>query len=178
MGNPTGPVKNSRMSKIGDMWRDRDWMAIANPLGSGWDQPVDYLSAPTDAFPSGVAIDYNAPGVHRRYSVLSNVEFVGGTLVGVDVYWAAPANGVPNKIPNKFDPWTYAYAVTVPRGVRRLTIKPTAMSNRISAMRVNGVALRQGASRSLRVRPGQRITVDVVAADRRTRSTYAFTVQN
>lgn len=178
VGNPTGPVKNSRMSKIGDMWRDRDWMAIANPLGSGWDQPVDYLSAPTDAFPSGVAIDYNAPGVHRRYSVLSNVEFVGGTLVGVDVYWAAPANGVANKIPNKFDPWTYAYAVTVPRGVRRLTIKPTAMSNRISAMRVNGVALRQGASRSLRVRPGQRITVDVVAADRRTRSTYAFTVQN
>ena len=90
VGNPTSPTtRNSRMSMVGDMWRDKNWMAVGNPLGTGLDSPVDYFTAPTTAYPCGATIDYNTADGYRKYSVLSNIEIGGGTLVGVDVYWAA-----------------------------------------------------------------------------------------
>ncbi|WP_169517083.1 cadherin-like beta sandwich domain-containing protein [Azohydromonas australica] len=176
-GNPTSPTtRNSRMTMVGDMWRDKNWMAIGNPLGSGLDQPVDYFTAPTTAYPCGATVNYNAADGFRKYSVLSNIELVGGTLVGVDVYWAPPANGVPNKVSNKFDPWTYAYAVTVPAGTTSLVVKPTAMSNLVSSMKVNGTALAQGASTTVAVAPGSVVTIDVVSPDGSSTSSYKLTV--
>lgn len=175
-GNPTSPVRNSRMSKVGDMWRDRNWIAIGNPLGSGWDQPVDYLTAPTTAYPCGATIDYNAVDGYRKYSVLSNVELDGGTLVGVDVYWAPPANAVDNKLTDKFDPWTYAYTVRLASGADSVRITPTAMSNRITSMRVNGVPVAQGDGLTVDASIGGVITVDVVAPDGVTTSRYTFTM--
>jgi len=96
--------------------------------------------------------------------------------VGVDVYWAPPANGTPNKLPNKFDPWTYAYTVNAPPGTTSLFIRPTAMSNRISAMKVNGAALAQGAGTAVAVAPGTVITVEVVSPDGSSTSSYKLTV--
>ena len=177
VGNPTSPTtRNSRMSMVGDMWRDKNWMAVGNPLGSGLDGPVDYFTAPTTAFPCGATIDYNTADGYKKYSVLSNLEITGGTLVGVDVYWAPPANGTPNKLPNKFDPWTYAYTVNAPPGTTSLFIRPTAMSNRISAMKVNGAALAQGAGTAVAVAPGTVITVEVVSPDGSSTSSYKLTV--
>lgn len=176
-GNPTSPTtKNSRMSMVGDMWRDKNWMAIGNSLGTGLDSPVDYFTAPTTAYPCGATVNYNAADGFKKYSVLSNIEFTGGTLVGVDVYWAAPANGVPNKVPNKFDPWTYAYVVNVPAGTRSITVQPTAMSNNIASMKVNGAAIAQGGSSTVAVAAGTVIAVDLVSPDGSTTSHYAFTV--
>lgn len=175
-GNPTGPVRNSRMSKVGDMWRDKNWIAVGNSLGGGWNQPRDYLSAPTDVFPSGVGVDYNAPGGHLRYSVLGNVEFDGGDLVGTDLHWAAASYGVENKLTNKFNPWVYDYEVTVPDGIRALTITPTALSNNMRSMTVNGTPVTQSSSIRVPVRHGTTIQVDVVAPDGDTTSNYTFTV--
>ncbi len=163
-----------RMSMVGDMWRDRNWMAIG-PIGK-YAEPADYLSRPTTAYACGATIDYNAAGGHLKYSVLSNVEFAGGELVGVEVSWSAPANGIANRQSGKFDPWTYAYAVRVPAGTRSLAIKPTAMSNRIRSMKVDGKALKQGASATVAVSAGSRITVEIVSPDGSSASTYTFTI--
>ncbi len=176
-GNSTSPfTKGSRMTKIGDMWRDKNWMAIGNALGGNWGTAINYLTAPTTAYPCGATIDYNATDGHKKYSVLSNVEISGGNLVGVDVYWAAPSNGVPNKLSNKFDPWTYAYTINVATGTSSITFKPTAMSNKITSMKVNGTTIKQGSSVTLSVSAGSKITVDIVAPDGVTTSTYVFTV--
>jgi len=177
VGNPTSPTtRNSRMSMVGDMWRDKNWMAVGNSLGTGLDSPVDYFTAPTTSFPSGAAINYNTADGYKKYSVLSNLEIAGGTLVGVDVYWAPPANGVPNKLSNKFDPWTYAYTVNIASGTSSLLIRPTAMSNNISAMRVNGAAVAQGSGSSVAVAAGTVITIEVVSPDGSSTSSYKLTV--
>ncbi len=169
-----GTKGGDRMSIVGDMWRDKNWMAIG-PIGK-YAAAVDYLSAPTTAFPTAVSVNYNSADGYKKYSVLSNVQFTGGTLVGVNVYWAAPANGTPNTLPNKFDPWTYVYTVNVPAGTSSIVIKPTAMSNKISSMKVNGTALAQGNSTSVAVAAGSTITVEVVSPDGSSTSTYTFKV--
>jgi hypothetical protein len=177
LGNPTSPTtKNSRMSMVGDMWRDKNWMAVGNPLGTGLDSPVDYFTAPTTSFPSGATLNYNTADGYKKYSVLSNLEIIGGTLVGVDVYWAPPANGVPNKLSNKFDPWTYAYTVNIASGTSAILVKPTAMSNNIKALKVNGAAVAQGSVASVAVAAGTVITVDVVSPDGNSTSSYRLTV--
>jgi glyoxylase-like metal-dependent hydrolase (beta-lactamase superfamily II) len=169
-----GTRGGDRMSMVGDMWRDRNWMSIG-PIGK-YASPVDYFSAPTTAFPCGANIDYNTTDGYRKYSVLSNIELDGGTLVGVDVYWNAPTNGVANKIANKFDPWTYDYTIKVPPGARSIVIKPVAMSNRVASMKLNGKAIRQAESNSVAVVTGGRITIEVVSPDRSSTSRYTLQV--
>jgi hypothetical protein len=169
-----GTKGGDRMSIVGDMWRDKNWMAIG-PIGK-YAAPVDYLTQPTTAFPCGAAVNYNAADGYRKYSQLANVEIEGGTLVGVDVYWAAPANGVPNRLPGKFDPWTYAYTVNVPRATGRIAVRPFAMSGKAVALRVDGVAVSQGASAAVAVAAGSRFTIEVVSPDGTATSVYAFSV--
>lgn len=169
-----GTKGGDRMSIVGDMWRDKNWMAIG-PIGK-YASPVDYLTQPTTAFPCGAVINHNAAGGHRRYSQLANVEIDGGTLVGVDVHWAAPANGVPNRLPDKFDPWTYAYTVNVPRAAGRIVVRPFALSGRSSAIRVDGAGVAQGAPSAVAVAAGRRFTIEVVSPDGAATSVYVFTV--
>lgn len=177
LGNPTSPTtRNSRMSMVGDMWRDKNWMAVGNSLGTGLDKPVDYFTAPTTAYPCGATVDYNTADGFKKYSQLSNVEISGGTLVGVDVYWAVAANGTPNKLSNKFDPWTYSYGITVPAANSSIVFTPTAMSNNAASIKINGTTVAQGTSTTLSVSTGTTITVAVVAPDGATTSTYVFNV--
>lgn len=171
-----GTAGKSRMSMVGDMWRNKNWMAVGNSLGSNLGLPIDYFTAPTTAYPCGATIDYNAADGYKKYSVLSNIEIAGGTLVGVNVYWAAPANGIANSLPNKFDPWTYDYTINVPAASNSIVITPTAMSNIITSMKVNGSSVAQGSSTSVAVSAGSKITIDIVAADGITKSSYTFTV--
>lgn len=94
----------------------------------------------------------------------------------MDVYWAAPANGTPNKLSNKFDPWTTAYTVNVPSGTSSIVLTPTPLSSKVTSMKVNGAAVAQGGSSTVAVAAGTRITVDVVAQDGSTTSSYVLTV--
>jgi glyoxylase-like metal-dependent hydrolase (beta-lactamase superfamily II) len=169
-----GTKGGDRMSMVGDMWRDRNWMAIG-PIGK-CAEPVDYLTRPTTEYPCHASIDYNTADGYRKYSVLSNLEVSGGTLVGVEVYWNTPANGVANRQSNKFDPWTYEYAIKVPASTRSIAIKPTAMSNRIASMKVNDAAVAQASTTTVAVSAGSRIIVDVLSPDGSTRSTYTLKV--
>jgi hypothetical protein len=164
------------------MWHDKNW--IANELGGAYSATtLDCLTKPTAAagYTTNATIDYNGTDGYKKYSQLSNVEFTGGTLVGVDVYWAAPASaangGVEHKLSNKFDPWTYAYTVKVGASVGSITIKPTPMSTKATSLKVNGSVITRGSSVTVNVSAGTVITVDVTAQDGVTTSNYTFTVQ-
>ncbi len=170
-----GPSALQRMSIVGDMWRDKNWMALW--IGGTMGGPADYLSRPVATFPTRATIDYNAPGGIDRYAVLSNLEIRGGTLAGVDLALAPPANGVANVLRNKFDPWTYAYDVTVPAATASIDVVPTAMSTRIASMTIDGVAIASRKARTVPVADGTRITIVVTAPDRTTTGTYVLTVK-
>lgn len=177
-----GTKGNNGMLNVGDVWRNKNWIAV-EPGQKYSDTTLTILSSPTNSTfrPSNpIPVDYNAADGYKKYSVLSNIEISGGDLVGVDVYWGAPqSNGsgtVACKLPNKFDPWTYAYTINVPTATNSITIKPTAMSNKITSMKVNGASVAQGASATVSVSAGTKITIDIVAADGSTSSSYTFTV--
>jgi hypothetical protein len=163
-----------RMSMVGDMWRDRNWMAIG-PIGK-YAAPVDYLSKPSSDYPCNATLDYNQPGGHLQYSVLSHLGIEGGTLLGVDVYWAPPANGAPNRQAGRFDPWTYDYVIRVPMGTRTLTLTPRAMSNKVRAIRLDGRAIAQASSHEVPVSAGSRIVIEITSPDGTSTSRYGFTV--
>jgi hypothetical protein len=165
-----------RMSMVGDMWRDKNWMAIG-PIGK-YAEPVDYLTKPTAAYKCGATIDYNTADGFRKYAVLSNVEIEGGALVGVDVYWAPPANGVANKQAGKFDPWTYDYTINAPAGARSITIKPTPMSKKVASLKVNGAPLKPGGAATIAIANGALISVEVVSPDATVTSAYKFTIKS
>ncbi len=169
-----GSKGGDRMSMVGDMWRDKNWIAIG-PIGK-YASPVDYFTKPTTAYPCGATLDYNTADGFRKYSVLSNIEIDGGTLVGVDIFWAAPVNGIANTQVNKFDPWTYNYRITVPAATRSIMIGPTAMSSKVRSMAVNGTTLKQGTTTTVAVSDGSKITVDIVSPDGASTSNYIFTI--
>jgi glyoxylase-like metal-dependent hydrolase (beta-lactamase superfamily II) len=173
---PSGrPMGRQRTSVVGDMWRDKNWVALW--VGGNWGDPVNYLTAADPPYKCNNTIDYNAPGGIRKYSVLSNIEIAGGDLVGVDLTWAPPANGVDNTLPHKFDPWTYAYDITVPADRSTITVTPTAMSRKIASMKLNGVAVPSGTARTIAGADGSQFTIDVVAPDGVTASHYVFTLK-
>lgn len=178
-----GTKGNNGMLNVGDPWRNKNWIAL-EPGQQVSATALTILSSPTNStFRQGtspIPVDYNVADGYKKYSVLSNIEISGGNLVGVDLYWGAPqSNGtgtVACKVPNKFDPWTYAYTINVPMANSSITIKPTAMSNKITSMKVNGAAVAQGASTTVSVSAGTKITIDIVAQDGSTASSYTFTV--
>lgn len=161
-----------RMSKVGDMWRDKDWMAIG-PIGK-FASPVDYFTSPTTSYPCGARIDHNAPDGHRKYAVLGSVKFEGASLVGVDVHWGPAANGVANKLPNKFDPWTYAYDVTLATGVREVVLRARPLSMRVQSLTVNGQPCRPAEAVRVPARAGGNIVIELVSPDGSERARYVF----
>ncbi|MBP7110323.1 MAG: S-layer homology domain-containing protein [Firmicutes bacterium] len=173
-GNNDAP--NSRTTLIGDMWKDgTNWMSL-KLIGIMGDNS-EYLTASP--------INYNGKDGHLKYSVLSNIEFEGGDLVGTTLAWRAPGAEftwggvkmtVPNSLPDKFDPWTYDYKVEVPASVSKITVTPTAMSNKITSMKLNGKPIEQRSANVVDVVDGTVITIEVVAPDHATTSTYTFTV--
>lgn len=70
---------NSRTTLIGDMWKDgTNWIAIKLPGLMG--DATEYLTSSP--------INYNGKDGYLKYSVLSNIEFEGGELVGTTLEWA------------------------------------------------------------------------------------------
>jgi hypothetical protein len=163
---------------IGDPWHNKQW-ATCQPGWGKIDVPTINLTKPTAAagYTTNATIDYTATDGIKKYSVLSNIEFDGGTLVGVTVAWAAAGTGKPaNQLPNKFDPWTYAYTVNVPAATNSIVVRPTAMASKFTSMKVNGTTVTQTSSTTVAVSAGSKITVDIVAPDGVTASSYTFTV--
>lgn len=169
------PMPNRRMVVVGDMWRDKNWTGMW--VDGAYDGPVNYMTAAHPDYPCANAINYNAADGFKKYSVLSNIEIADGDLVGVDVSWAPPADGVANSLPNKFDPWTYAYDVKVPAANKSIVVTPTAMSGKITSIKLNGAAIQSGASHRVAVSDGAKIAIDVVAPDGVTKSRYVLTIR-
>ncbi len=167
----------SRTTLVGDMWRDgTDWIALG--IGGIMGDDYDYLTSEPK--------NYNGNGF-KKYSELSNIVFEGGDLVGVDLAWdVTPEDfmfggeltaGVPNSVPDKFDPWTYDYTVSVPAETDVITVIPTPMSTQISYMTLNGLIVDYESRNDVEVADGDVISVELVAADAITSSRYTFTVR-
>jgi len=174
-GNNNRPY--SRTTLIGDMWKDgTDWISLLLPGIMGDD--TEYLTSSP--------VNYNGDDGVLKYSVLSNVEIEGGELVGTTLSWGpmpepfAWAGGtlsVPLSLPNKFDPWTYEYVIKVPATNDEITFIPTTMSTRVRSIRVNGDEVGYRSRNTLPVADGSVITVETVAPDNQSRSSYTFTVE-
>ncbi len=174
--DPGGRPNNKRRTSIvGDMWRDKNWIALW--IGGSWGGPVNYLTGANSDYKCNNKIDYNAPDGINKYSILSNIEIIDGELVGVDLTWAPPSNGVSNTLANKFDPWTYEYKIKVPAANESITIVPRAMSNRITSMTIGGVAIQSGKSKRTPVTDGTQVKIDIVAPDGVTKSQYLLTIE-
>ena len=114
----------------------------------------------------------NATGA-STYSQLSNIEFVGAELVGVDFQWNATSSNV---IPNMFHPWNYDYTINVPTDKDTISVIPTTLSTKVTSIKLNGKEVAYRSSNNVKVENGTVITIDVVAPDGVTTSTYTFTV--
>lgn len=178
--SPTLRGKNdapgSRTVIIGDMWKDNtDWISLK--IGGVMGDNYEYLST--------APINYNGNGF-MKYAVLSNLEVDGGELAGVDAEWAKPTAPfqwagksitVSNALPNKFNPWVYSYIIRVPRGTENITIRPIAMSNRITYMLYNGIMVVNRAPLTVSAKNGGIFTIKIVAPDTLTTAIYTFTVK-
>jgi hypothetical protein len=166
----------SRVTTIGDMWKDRtNWISLS--IGGTLGDHYEYLTNNSTA-------NYNSGG-HAKYSVLSNIEIVGGDLVGTVVKWAEPKTfewagekiTVPNELPDKFDPWTYDYTINVPASNKSITIIPTSMSAKVTEIRLDGDLVGYRSRNEVKVTNGQVIKITVVAPDGATTSKYSFTIK-
>ena len=173
------------MLMVGDMWRNKNWIALEpgqTVAASG--TTLSVLSSSANAWSAGLPYNYNSADGYKKYSVLSNIEITGGTLdlSTTTVTWGAgQTDGTATSFPYAltgcfFDPWKYAYTINVPAATSSITIKPTALSSKITSMKVNGTTVAQGASTSVSVSAGSTITITIVAADGSTSSTYTFTI--
>ena len=166
----------TRVTTVGDMWKDgTNWisLAIGGTLGDGY----EYLTSNSTA-------NYNAGG-YTKYSVLSNIDILGGDLVGTTVTWADPKTfkwsskdiTVPNALPDKFDPWTFDYTINVPAKNKKITIIPTSMSTKVKEIRLNGKIVKYRSTNEVEVKNEQVIEVSVVAPDGITTSSYSFKIK-
>ncbi len=167
---------NSRVTTIGNMWKDgTDWISLS--IGGKMGDDYEYLTNNSTA-------NYNGEG-YKQYSVLSNIEIEGGDLVGTTVEWKEPVTfnwegkeiSVANALPDKFDPWTFDYVIKVPASNDKITIIPTTMSTKVTEIRLNGNAIGYRSHNEVEVSDGQNIQISVVAPDGKTSSTYSFTVE-
>lgn len=174
-GNNDAP--NSRTTIIGDMWKDgTDWIALKLAGIKGDD--TEYLTSNP--------INYNGENGYMKYSVLSNIEIVGGKLVGKTIgfgptsnpfSWGGNTITVNNSLSNKFDPWSYNYIIEVPKSNDNITLIPTTMSTQVKSIRINGKKVDYRSKNILAVSDGTVIKIDIVAPDKVTTSTYTFTVE-
>ncbi len=167
--------RRSRVSTIGDMWKDgTDWISLS--IGGTLGDDYEYLTNNSTA-------NYNAGG-YTKYSVLSNIDIIGGDLLGTTVEWAEPRTfdwageeiTVQNSLPDKFDPWTYEYTINVTDPSKKITIIPTTMSTKVKEIRLNGKLVQYRSENELTVEDGQIIEITVVAPDGKTTSKYSFAI--
>ena len=180
----------ARTTITGNMFTDLyNWSAI-NLGGVFGTTPYSYLSSPTTVSSSHPTIDFAQPNAHLKYAVLGNIELTGATLVGTTVTWAAPntqvtlsdqslwpATGpVPNSLPNKFNPFVFAYTINVPSGTTRIGVAPIPLASKVKRITVNGNDILPQTSVEVTVANGSVITIVVTAPDATTTETYTLTV--
>ncbi|HYQ57804.1 MAG TPA: cadherin-like beta sandwich domain-containing protein [Draconibacterium sp.] len=167
---------NSRVTTVGDMWKDgTNWVSLS--IGGRFGDDYEYLTINSTA-------NYNAGG-HVKYSVLSDIVIEGGNLVGTTVAWAEPGTfnwageeiTVPNALPNKFDPWTYEYTIEVPTENDKITIIPTTMSTKVKEILLDGNPVGYRSENEVNVSDGQVVEISVTAPDGITTSTYSFKIE-
>ncbi len=175
--SPSLRGRGSRVTTIGDMWKDgTDWISLS--IGGTLGDDYQYLTSNSTA-------NYNAGGF-VKYSVLSNIEIEGGDLVGTTVEWAKSRSfdwagkkmAVPNSLTDKFDPWTYNYTIKVPAENSKISLTPVTMSTQVKEILLDGKSVEYRSENEVEVYNGQVIDITVTAPDGTTKSTYSFTIES
>lgn len=154
-----------------------EWVSITfGGPAVGSNAAPNYLSSGSDWSRIPTGVNYNTENAENgavTYSQLSNIEFEGAELVGVDFQWGSNAGYV---IPNMFHPWVYDYTIKVPEDSDTVSVIPTTMTTNATSIKVNGKSVDYKSSTLVAAEQGAVITVEVVAPDGETTSTYNFTV--
>ena len=168
--------RRSRVTTVGDMWKDgTDWISLS--IGGTLGDDYEYLTNNSTA-------NYNAGGF-TKYSVLSNIDIVGGDLVGTTVTWADPRTfqwagkelTVANALPDKFDPWTYDYTIRVSAANKKIMIIPTTMSTKVKEIRMDGNLVEYRSKNEIEVADGKVVEITITAPDGISTSTYSFKIE-
>ncbi|MCL1810001.1 MAG: S-layer homology domain-containing protein [Clostridiales bacterium] len=165
VGEPTPviPIPEYRKYRAGNNW-------ISILLGGSYGNASTDLSSPQSW--NNVGINYNTAGP-GAYSVLSNIQFDGAELEGVNLMFAS---GAANTLYNMFDPWTYNYTVKVQPGTDSITVIPTTMSTNVKSIKLNGTEVAYKSVNEVAVVDGGVVAIDVTAPDGVTTSQYKFTI--
>ena len=119
---------------------------------------------------------------YKTNAHLSNLTFKDATLVGHDFKYKMGFDEVDEKlpdgrlkyvVPNKFVPFEYNYEVKVGALQGTVTFTPTAMSERVTGMTVNGTKVSSRCP--VTVSTGAPVTIEVTGPDGTTKQTYTLT---
>lgn len=137
---------------------------------------VDQRGTDNPTVESNLYFDY------KTNAHLSNLTFKDATLVGHDFKYKTGQDSVDEKladgrlkyvIPNKFVPYEFDYEVKVPAGQSTVTFTPTAMSERITSIQVNGKTVSSRCP--VKVSAAEKATIVVTGPDGATKQTYTLT---
>lgn len=122
---------------------------------------------------------------YKTNAQLSNITFKDATLVGHDFLYKWGQDGAEEKlddgrykyaIPNKFFPNDYEYDVKISAGQSSVTFTPTAMSEMITGMTVNGKAVSSRCPVTVSTSSAAKIVV--TGPDGKTKQTYTLTFKS
>ena len=118
----------------------------------------------------------------QTVSALSNISFRDAELVGHDFNYKTGQKGFDDVledgrlkyvIENKFVPMDTEYEVKIAKGQKEVTFTPTAMSNRIQSLTVNGEA--HSSRCPITVKTNKDAVITVVGPDGSESTTYTLT---
>ena len=136
---------------------------------------VDNRGGETPLVESNLYFDY------KTNAALSNISFKDAVLVGHEFKYKTGFDEAEELLPdgrlkyvleNKFVPFEYEYDVTITSGQKTVTFTPVAMSDRITAMTVNG---NPASSRCpITVDTGSAAVIEVTGPDGATKLSYTL----
>lgn len=147
-----------------------------------YDKKPHYIFQVDDRGTDNPTVDSNLFFDRKTNAHLSNLTVKDAKLVGHDFRYKMGQDTVDEKlpdgrlkyvIPDKFVPFEYDYQIKIARGQTSVTITPTAMSQLIAGMTVNGKA---ASSRCpVKVSTAAPATIQITAPDGVTKQTYTLT---
>ena len=166
-GQPTPimPIPSYREFRAPD-----NWLTIL--LGGQFGQAPSNMSSP-QAW-NTVTVNYNTAGPDA-YAVLSNIQFSGADLVGVQFPFGAAA---ANILEDMFNPWYFNYTIHVLEGTSSIRIYPTSMVSTGATVTVDGTAVAREEGITVPITyDGQIISIVVVSPNGLETESYTFTVE-
>ena len=176
------------VAKSGNSWTTLNWTAfsvegkqIRAEYTGAYDGKKFYRFEVDNRGTENALVESNLYFDYRTNAQLSNITFHDAALVGHDFKYKAGQDTADDVLEdgrlkyvlsNKFVPFEYEYEVKISAGQSEVTFTPTAMSERITGLKVNGI---DGSSRCpVTVKTNSPATIVVTGPDGSTTRTYTL----